>query len=159
MEDPKAKQAKPRKSKKSIGWREWLAIPDLGVHEIKAKVDTGAKTSALHAEEIRYFRKGSRRFVRFKIRPYQRNSKIEIAAKADLVEKRPVRSSSGHESLRPVISVPILMAGEMFRIQLTLVNRDMMGFRMLLGREALKGRFLIDPDRSFILGRQTSRRK
>jgi len=138
-----------------IGWREWVAIPDLGVHQIKVKVDTGAKTSALHAEDIRIVRKGGKRFVRFKIRPYQQNTNLEVDARAPLVEKRPVRSSTGHETIRPVILVPILIAGEMLEIELSLVNRDMMGFRMLLGREALKGRFIVDPQRSFLLGRNS----
>lgn len=143
----------PETEKRIIGWREWVAIPDLGIHQIKAKVDTGARTSALHAEEIRIMKKGSKRFVRFKIRPFQRNAKIEIEARAPLVEKRQVRSSSGHETIRPVILIPVLLAGEMQSIEVTLVNRDMMGFRMLLGREAIRGRFIVDPARSFILGR------
>ncbi len=139
--------------KRIIGWREWVAIPDLSVLQIKAKIDTGAKTSALHAENIRFFRKGAKRFVRFTIRPYQRNKKFEVEAKADLVERRQVRSSTGHETMRPVVRVPVLMAGEMHEIQVTLVNRDMMGFRMLIGREALEGRYIVDPQRSFVLGR------
>lgn len=139
--------------KRLIGWREWIAIPDLGIHQIKAKVDTGAKTSTLHAEDIRIFRKGSKRFVRFKVRPFQRNSEFEISAKCDLVEKRQVRSSTGIETIRPVILIPILMAGEMWPVEITLVNRDMMGFRMLLGREAIRSRFIVDPERSFLLGK------
>jgi hypothetical protein len=140
--------------KKLIGWREWVAIPDLGVHQIKAKVDTGAKTSALHAEDIRIVKKSGKRFVRFRIHPYQRNSQLEVEARVALIEKRQIRSSSGHETLRPVIVVPVLIAGSMVDIEISLVNRDMMGFRMLLGREALRGRFIVDPQRSFVLGRR-----
>lgn len=136
-----------------IGWREWVALPDLGVRRVKAKVDTGALTSALHAFDIRRFRRGKKRMVRFKIHPYQRDTKRTVEAEAPLADRRMVRSSSGHETLRAVIVTEVEVLGQRWPIELTLVARGDMGFRMLLGRQALRGRFVVDPGRSFEGGR------
>ena len=132
-----------------IGWREWVSLPELGVAAIKAKVDTGARSSSLHAFDVKQFRRHGRQFVRFKIHPLQRTAQPTIEAQAELLEYRKVTSSSGAVSLRPVILTPIELLGERFQIELTLSSRDTMGFRMLLGRQAIRGRLLVDPGRSY----------
>ena len=135
-----------------LGWREWLALPALGVEAIKAKVDTGACTSALHACGIRVVRRGDRQWVRFQVNPIQRDTTVAVVAEAELLEYRRVRTSSGQQSLRPVIRTTVSLGERVWPIELTLVDRDAMGFRMLLGREALGGRFVVDPGRSFVGG-------
>lgn len=132
-----------------IGWREWLALPDLGVARIKAKVDTGARSSALHAFDVRRFHRRGRQMVRFKVHPLQRDAVQAIDAEAELIEERLVRSSSGRQELRPVIRATVELMGQTWAIELTLADRDVMGFRMLLGRQAIRGRFVVDPGRSF----------
>jgi hypothetical protein len=137
-----------------IGWREWVALPELGVPAIKAKIDTGARSSALHAYDVEVVRRRGRNLVRFKIYPLQRSTGRVIAAEAQLVEERWVRSSSGHRMLRPVIQTAIELDGQRWPIELTLTGRDEMGFRMLLGRQAVRRRFVVDPARSFRADRQ-----
>ena len=136
-----------------IGWREWVALPELHIEQIKVKIDSGARTSALHAENIRMIknRDGSTT-VSFSVVPSQ-DKKKRVRAKATLVDRRWVRSSTGAATLRPVISTLIKMGGKAWPIEITLVNRDPMGFRMLVGRQALGHGFLIDPAKSFLLGR------
>lgn len=138
-----------RKEKKIIGWREWVCLPALGISAIKAKIDTGATTSSLHAIHIERFRRDGKDYARFEVHPYQRNSRKTVQAEAPLVEYRSVRSSSGHESSRPVILTRIELFEEEWSIELTLANRDQMGFRMLIGRRAMKKRFLVDPGASY----------
>ena len=138
--------------RKTVGWREWVALPDLGVPAIKAKIDTGARTAALHAFDIRFFRKKSARKVSFSIHPLQLNNKNEIIVEALVLDFREIRSSSGHTSLRPVVETTLAIAKKEFPIEITLVNRDMMGFRLLLGREALRRQFFVDPQASFLWG-------
>jgi hypothetical protein len=143
-----------------IGWREWLKLPALGVEAIKAKVDTGARSSALHAFELEEFLGADNRpMVRFKVHPFQRDLTTTVECVAELIDRRQVRSSHGHETLRPVILTTLELGGERYEIEVTLAARDAMGFRMLLGREAVRGRFVIDPNRSFITGRRKVRRK
>lgn len=132
-----------------VGWREWIGLPQWGVDAIKAKVDTGATTSSLHAFEIERFRKRGHDFVRFQIHPLQRKTRPTLKAEARLVDFRTIRSSSGHETARPVIETEIVLLDQQWTILLTLANRDQMGFRMLLGREAIKGRFLVDAGTSY----------
>lgn len=132
-----------------IGWREWIALPDLGVDAIKVKVDSGARTSALHAFEIERYRARGRDRVRFQVHPQQRKSLSAIAASALLLDVRQVKSSNGAVSERMVISTRITLLDQTFPIELTLSSRDEMGFRMLLGREAIRGRFLVDAARSY----------
>ncbi|MGH9380745.1 MAG: ATP-dependent zinc protease family protein, partial [Thermoanaerobaculia bacterium] len=122
----------------------------LGVERIKVKVDTGARTSALHAYRIRGFRRDGEDWVRFQIHPIQRDAHTTIEAEAPVLTRRRVRSSSGHERLRPVIRTSIELGGERWPIELSLVRRDMMGFRMLLGRGAVRRRFLVDVGGSFL---------
>lgn len=137
-----------------IGWREWLALPDLGVPSIKAKVDTGARSSALHAFETEIFRRGGKHLVRFTVHPRQRNTVTSIQCEAEVIDQRPVRSSGGHETLRPVILTTVELLGQSWPIELTLASRDAMGFRMLLGRQAVRERFLVDPGRSYFGGKE-----
>ncbi len=149
----------PRRTRANliIGWREWVALPDLGVQQIKAKVDTGARTSALHAFDIRRVRRGDKRYIRFKVHPEQRDNSIELEARAPLIDERLVRNSGGTEQLRPVISTTLEIMGMSWEIEMTLTTRDVMGFRMLLGREAVRGHALVDPGGSYHCGRRSRR--
>ncbi len=143
----------------TLGWREWIALPDLGVHRIKAKLDTGARSSALHAFDLERTRDGSgEERVRFTIYPYQRDSSRPVVADAPLAGERWVRNSGGEQELRPVIITHIQLPRARWSIELTLARRDVMGFRMLLGRQALRGRALVDPGRSFLSRRKKRRR-
>lgn len=136
-----------------IGWREWIALPELGIDRIKVKVDTGARSSSLHAYDIERYVEDGRAMVRFRVHPIQRESRTTVSARAELVDRRSVRSSSGAETLRPVIETDVSFLDRRWPIELTLSRRDEMGFRMLLGRQAVRGRFLVDPGRSFLGGR------
>jgi len=133
-----------------MGWREWVALPDLEIEKIKVKVDTGARSSVLHAEEVSFFKLKGQKKVRFVIYPIQRDNRKKIIAEAHFLGFRYVRSSSGHEETRPVIQTTLAVNGLSWPIEITLTNRDIMGFRMLLGRQALKD-FVILPNRSFLL--------
>lgn len=136
-----------------IGWREWVALPDLGVVRIKAKIDTGARSSALHAFAVERVKRRGKDLVRFAIHPLQRSSRREVVAEAEMIDERIVRSSNGVHALRPVIITHLELLGDAWPIELTLASRDEMGFRMLLGRQAMRGRFLIDPGRSYMAGK------
>jgi hypothetical protein len=141
-----------------VGWREWVALPDLGVTAIKVKVDTGARSSSLHAIDVSTVERRGREFVRFRLHPFQRDADHTVEAEARLVEYRHVRSSSGERSIRPVIVTAVELLGERFAIELTLASRDEMGFRMLLGRAAVRRRFVVDPGRSFLAGKPKFKR-
>lgn len=136
-----------------VGWREWVELPGLGLKCVKAKIDTGARTSCLHAYQITPFREGGRYRVRFGIHPVQRNKTVRAECVADVLDRRMVSDSGGHRERRYVIETTVRMAGEEWPIELTLTDRDTMLFRMLLGRTAMRGRLLIDPASSFLLGR------
>ena len=136
-----------------IGWREWVGLPDLGIETIKAKVDTGARSSSLHAFDVKRFEREGEAWVRFKVHPVQRKTQPTIEVEARVLELRSVRSSSGKAAMRPVIVTPIVLLGVTWAVELTLANRDEMGFRMLLGREAFRRRFLVDAGRSYYGGR------
>lgn len=157
--------SKPRRKRKVVpprpvvGWREWVRLPDLGIRWIKSKVDTGARTSSLHAIHIEHFRNRGVAMVRFQVHPYQRDFRRTVTAEAPLVETRMVRASSGHASKRPVILTSLTLMDETWPIELTLASRDAMGFRMLLGREALRRRFAVDPGRSFVNGKPPRKKK
>ncbi len=135
-----------------VGWREWVGLPDLGVTGISAKVDTGARSSALHAFDVERFERDGRRMVRFAVHPLQHDDVHRVAVEAVLLDERPVRTSAGTEETRPVIATTVALGGCSWPIELTLTRRDQMGFRMLLGRQALRGRFIVDPARSFVFG-------
>lgn len=136
--------------KQLLGWREWLALPELAIEAIKAKVDTGARTSALHADDVRIVRRGGERVVKFRVMPLQGSDDGAHEVEAPLAGFRKVRSSNGAIERRPVITTAVVVGDERWRIQITLTSRDMMGFRMLLGRQALRRRARIDPERSFL---------
>ncbi|GJM22746.1 MAG: hypothetical protein DHS20C15_26610 [Planctomycetota bacterium] len=141
-----------------VGWREWVALPDFDVPFMKAKIDTGALTSSLHAFDIETFERGGREMVRFSIHPRQRSSRREVRVEAPLVDRRVIRSSTGHEQRRLVIATTLVLREERLRVEITLTRRDAMGFRLLLGRRALRGKFLVDPGRSFYGGTQSGRK-
>lgn len=140
------------RSLRVVGWREWVAFPDLGLEAVKAKVDTGARTSCLHAWDVQSFERDGRLMVRFNVHPIQRDDSLVIPCEAPLVDRRRVRSSAGHTQVRAVILTRIQLAGEIWETELTLTRRDVMGFRMLLGRRTLEGHFAVDPGRSFYAG-------
>lgn len=142
-----------------IGWREWVRLPELGIERIKAKVDTGARSSSLHAYDLEEFERDGRTWVRFKVHPIQRNSRKVVEAEAEVLEHRSVRSSSGKATIRPVIVTRVALHGKIWPVELTLAGRDEMGFRMLLGRQAFRGRFLVDAGRSFNGGRPTRKKR
>jgi hypothetical protein len=135
-----------------IGWREWVGLPDLRVAAIKAKVDTGARTSALHAYNVQPFRRGGTLWLRFELHPIQRSEGMKVACEARAVDERAVRNSGGGVERRYIIRTLLKLGERSWPIELALANRDQMGFRMLLGRTALEGRALIEPGRSDLLG-------
>ncbi|QDT63695.1 ATP-dependent zinc protease family protein [Calycomorphotria hydatis] len=143
----------PKQPLPVIGWREWVALPELGIARIKAKVDTGARSSSLHVSKIVKFERDGENWVRFVIHPMQRKADPTIEGEAKVLEYRSVRSSSGKASMRPVIVTQVELLGYHWPVELTLANRDEMGFRMLLGREAYRRRFLVDAGSSYYSGK------
>lgn len=138
-----------KKIRKSIGWREWVVLPELGISKIKAKVDTGARTSALHAFSLRPFKEGDQDKILFDIHPIQNDVSVVITCTANIIDKRWVTDSGGHKEERYVICTPIQLGEETWPIEITLTERDSMLFRMLLGRSAIRKRYKVDPARSF----------
>jgi len=154
------KNDKPHTRLPVIGWREWVKLPDLNLPKrIKAKVDTGARSSSLHASDIEEFKKNGVIHVRFKIHPFHNRPERFITAESPVIDIRKVRSSSGDSAKRPVISTTVVMLGKAWPVELTLASREAMGFRMLLGREAFRGRFLVDSGRSYYGGKPKRKRK
>ncbi|ODA69042.1 hypothetical protein A7A08_00878 [Methyloligella halotolerans] len=133
-----------------IGWREWVGLPELGVAAVKAKIDTGARTSAIHAWKLEPFERDGQTWLRFELHPAQRTKSGALCCEAPVIDRRQVRSSGGHVTNRYVIRTTLALGTGSWPIELTLTNRDQMGFRMLLGRTALKRGVLIDPARSFL---------
>ncbi|WP_292470608.1 ATP-dependent zinc protease [Methanolobus sp.] len=133
-----------------LGWREWVALPDLGLPAIKAKVDTGARTSALHAFNIQLYKDNGIEMLRFFVHPIQKNHDFYIECTAPVKDRRLVTDSGGHRELRYVIETDIVVANLSYPTELTLTDRDTMRFRMLLGRSAMKNLIVVDPGTSFI---------
>ncbi|MGM0595026.1 MAG: ATP-dependent zinc protease [Pseudomonadota bacterium] len=136
----------------ALGWREWVSLPELGLDHIKAKVDTGARTSALHAFSLDTFHERGVMMVRFRIHPLQRRQDIERECIAEVVDRRAVTDSGGHRERRLVIRTPLKLGEKCWDIEMTLTKRDTMRFRMLLGRTAIRGNYLVDPARSYLVG-------
>jgi hypothetical protein len=138
-----------------IGWREWVGLPGLGVDAIKAKVDTGARTSAIHAFDLEDFVVDGRDWVRFQLHPKQRSRRPVVSCEAPVHDRRQIRSSNGQQQERIVIKTRLEMAGFVWPIELSLASRDDLGFRMLIGRQGLRRHAVIDPARSFSTGKRT----
>ncbi len=133
-----------------VGWEEWLALPELGLPAIKAKVDTGARTSALHASAIAEVGSADRPRVRFDVHPIPGRADVVVTCVADVVDQREVTSSNGDVERRYVIRTPVAMGGRTWPIEISLTNRETMSYRMLLGRQAVRDDMFIDPARSFL---------
>jgi hypothetical protein len=136
----------------NIGWREWLALPMLQIPAIKAKVDTGARTSALHAFFVEPFERNGMQMVRFGVHPLQKRLDLEIVCEAPVKDYRSVSDSGGHREMRYVIETEVVLGDLKKRIEMTLTNRDNMRFRMLLGRTAMAGMSVL-PNKSYLTGR------
>ena len=147
---PRVRQAGSRLI--TVGWREWLVLPELTDIPIKAKVDTGAKTSALHAFFIEPYTLEGQLHVKFLIHPYQKNLDVQVECHAPVADQRLVSDSGGHREKRYVIERQFVIGDRSFRAELTLTDRDSMLFRMLLGRNVLKNRYVVDSGTSFLLG-------
>ena len=174
-ESPTAHPAPPvqlgMRPRPAVGWREWVTLPDLPLAagrddrevpdppRVKAKVDTGARTSSLHAFDVETFERDGGEYVRFRLHPRQKSRRGAVDCEAELLDTRAVKSSNGQVQARPVIVTHAVVCGKRFPLEVTLANRDAMGFRMLLGREALRGRFLVDPAASYLGGKPPRREK
>ncbi|RJS45536.1 hypothetical protein D4739_04415 [Nocardioides cavernaquae] len=137
----------------TAGWREWVSLPDLGVPWIKAKLDTGARSSAIHAFDLEEFERDGQAWVRFSIHPWQRTSEEAVVVELPVHDRRAVRSSSGHADERYVVLMDVRLLDRVVTTEMTLSRRDEMGFRLLIGREALRQGFLVDAGRSYLGGR------
>ena len=135
-----------------MGWREWLALPELGIEQVKCKVDTGARTSALHAFEIEP--DSAAKLVRFKVAPLQHRADVVVACEAAIVDQRTITDSGAHREKRIVISSMAVMGEQQWPIEITLTNRKDMRFRMLLGRSGISRQFTVDPARSYMIGKR-----
>ena len=141
----------------TFGWREWIKLPDLGLAVIKAKVDTGARTSALHAFDLRPFIEDGKQRIEFSIHPKQRDLDTVQICQADVLDERMVTDSGGHQEKRWVIETSLVIGEHTWPIEMTLTARDNMKFRMLLGRTALKNKVLVDASASYLVGKKPIR--
>jgi hypothetical protein len=142
-----------------IGWREWVKLPTLGIDKIKVKVDSGARSSSIQAVNLKTFDRDGEQWVHFRVHPMQRSSVNTVETEAKILEFRSVKSSNGIAKIRPVILTDIELLGQIWQVELTLASRDNMGFRMLLGREAFRDRFLVDGGKSYYGGRPKRKKK
>ncbi len=138
-----------------IGWREWVQLPEFGVSEMKAKVDTGADSSSLHAFNIEGFERGGQPWVRFEIHPRQRKHTPSFECEAPVIGEKKVKNPGGRAETRPVIRTTVVVAGVELSAKVNLTTRDEMTFRMLLGRRTVRGKFVVDPGRSYLGERPT----
>lgn len=138
----------------TFGWREWVRLPGLGIDQIKAKVDTGARTSALHAFELKPFTENGRDLIEFRIHPLQKDNDTVVTCTAEILDQRKVTDSGGHSEERFVIRTELHIGAHHWPIEATLTARDNMLFRMLLGRTALNGRAVVNPSRSYVVGKK-----
>ncbi len=143
----------PTHSNTLAGWREWVQLPQIGIPWIKAKLDTGARSSALHAYDVHGFDRDGEDWVRFRVRPWQESTDDETLVELPVHDRRRVRSSSGHVQERIVVLLRVGMIGHEVEAEVTLTNRDPMGFRMLIGRQALRHGFVVASDRSYLGGK------
>lgn len=149
------------KSKDSqvLGWREWIGFPELGIPQVKAKVDTGARTSCLHAFLVEPFERDGRQWVHFDMHPMQGNSSDVIRCETPVLERRIIRDSGGHEELRYVIETVVTIGDSRLYTEVTLTDRDSMKFRALLGRTAIRGHYLVDCSHSYLVGKRKKKRR
>lgn len=143
----------------TLGWREWLSLPDLGVAQIKAKVDTGARTSALHTFVLEELERDGRLWVRFGLHALQHRTDVEQYCEALVEDRRSVTDSGGHQEMRYVIATTLQIKDHRWPIEITLTNRDDMRFRMLLGRTAIRSRAVVDPGRSYVTRRKKKKKE
>lgn len=150
-----AKRTKNHSSRppERAGWREWVGLPELGVEHIKAKLDSGARSSALHAFDLEEFKRDGIAWVRFSIHPWQESAEDAHTVELPVHDRRTIRSSTGHVQQRYVVRTQLRMLDKVFPIEVTLARRDAMGFRMLIGREALRHGFLVDSGHSYLGGK------
>ncbi len=153
------KHSKLFEDKLVVGWHEWCALPKLGLPAIKAKIDTGAKTSSLHAFDIKPYKKNHKNFVKFDMHPIQGDNDLIVQCRAEVIDIRNVMSSNGHKEKRFVILTPIELNGKRWEIEMTLSNRDPLAFRMLLGREAMERQVIVDPQRINCQGKMSKRQQ
>jgi hypothetical protein len=147
----------PVSSPETLGWREWLSIPELGISRIKAKIDTGARSSCLHTRELEIYEVADGKRVRFSVHPLPKKPDLVATCDLPLVDCRRVRDSGGHEEERPFIRVPVVLGPHIWEVEFSLTSRDNMKFRMLLGRTAMKDRFLVNPTLSYLFGKPARR--
>jgi hypothetical protein len=144
-------------AKRVIGWREWVRLETLNLPPIKAKVDTGARTSALHAFTVHSFTRDGRPWVRFSLHPQQRNTALVCTREAPILDRRSIADSGGHRQIRYIIESEVTLGDQTWPIELSLTSRDTMRFRLLLGRTALENRFVVDPSLSYCIGKKPRR--
>jgi len=138
---------------RTVGWREWVGLPGIGVEWLKAKIDTGAQTSSLHAFGLERFGRDGEDWVRFEVHPWQRSTTDALRVELPVHDIRHVRSSSGHVEERYVVTLDLRLCGRVVPAEVTLTRRDAMGFRMLVGRELLRRGFLVDSSASYLGGK------